>query len=368
MPTNVSPEYKKAEADYRRASDPQERLQCLREMLRTIPKHKGTERLQADIKSKIKQLTEEQTGSRKGGARTGPVQAVHPEGAGQICLLGPPNAGKSSLHARLTGSHAESGPYPYTTRTLLPGMMPFEDVHFQLIDLPPISRDVMEPWIVNALQPADAAMLVVDLSDPGCMDHVVAIRDRLQEKSVTLPAPGVGTARASRPDAAAPAAADAGVPVTSDAIAAAGDDESTELEELSDPFRIHLPTLLVANKSDLDPDPDEVEVLEELLGVRYPAIAVSAQTGRGLADLGAVFFRGLGVVRVYTKAPGKDPDAGRPFTLRQGDTVADLALQIHKEIARSLKFARVWGSGQFDGQQVGPDHRLQDKDIIEIHA
>ena len=162
MPINPSPEYKDAEAEYRKAREPRDKLRCLKEMLRTIPKHKGTERLQADIKTRIKTLTEDLTGPKKGGGRSGPVQAVRPEGAAQVALVGPPNAGKSSLVAKLTGSHTEVGPYPFTTKSPIPGMLSYEDVHIQLVDLPPLSADFMEPWYVNALQTADAALLVVD--------------------------------------------------------------------------------------------------------------------------------------------------------------------------------------------------------------
>src|SRR5688500_6166663 len=140
MPANLSPEYKQAEHAYRGAREPRERLESLKEMLRSIPKHKGTEHLQADIKSRIKELTDELSGPRKTGHK-GPSHTVRPEGAAQICLIGPPNAGKSSLHARLTGSHTEIGPYPYTTKLRVPGMLPFEDIQFQLVDLPPISAD-----------------------------------------------------------------------------------------------------------------------------------------------------------------------------------------------------------------------------------
>jgi len=343
MPANLSPEYKKAEQEFKQAREPRERLRCLREMLRAIPKHKGTEHLQADIKTRIKQLTEELTGSKKGAARSGPSHAVRPEGAAQVALIGPPNAGKSSLHARLTGSHAEVGQYPFTTHAPLPGMLAYEDVHFQLVDLPPISADFMEPWYVNALRTADAALLVLDLSDPECMDHVVAIRDQLDAKKVTLDERWA-------------------TPGTADADRGANGDEEP------DPFRIHLPTLLVANKSDLDPDPDEVRVLEELLGVRFPAVGVSAATGAGLDEIGPLLFDGLGIVRVYTKIPGHPADTKRPFTVRRGDTVLDVARLVHKEIAESLKFARAWGSSQFDGQQVGADHAVADKDILELHG
>ena len=121
MSANLTPEYRKAEAAFKKARDPRDRLDCLREMLRTIPKHKGTERLQADIKTRIKQLTDELATTKKGGGRHRPSYAVRPEGAAQIPLIGAPNVGKSALHARLTGSHAEIGPYPFTTSTPLPG-------------------------------------------------------------------------------------------------------------------------------------------------------------------------------------------------------------------------------------------------------
>jgi hypothetical protein len=387
VPANLSPEYKQAEAEFRKARETKDRLRWLHEMLRTIPKHKGTEHLQADIKTKIKQLTEESTGPRKGGAaRGGPPQAVHPEGAAQVALIGPPNAGKSSLLAKLTGAHTDIGPYPFTTKAPVPGMLPHEDIHFQLVDLPPISRDFMEPWYVNALQSADAAFLVVDLADPECVDHVVAIRERLDERHVTLeetwpfpPAAAEGAMAAGGAVseggavlAAGVAHAAAAAPATRTAHAggapAPPDSDEMDEDEVPDPFRVRLPTLLLANKCDLDPDPQEVGVLEEIVGVSYPAVAVSSTTAEGLAQLGPMLFRGLGIVRVYTKAPGRPADLHRPYTLRAGSTVGDVARLVHRELAAGLKFARVWGSGQFEGQQVGPEHVVKDKDVVELHA
>ena len=105
MPANLSPEYKAAEANFRKARDPKERLEWLREMLRVIPKHKGTDHLQGDIKRRIRELSEELEAARKRAGRAAVRRIVtRPEGAAQIALLGPPNSGKSSLHARLTGS------------------------------------------------------------------------------------------------------------------------------------------------------------------------------------------------------------------------------------------------------------------------
>jgi uncharacterized protein len=148
--------------------------------------------------------------------------------------------------------------------------------------------------------------------------------------------------------------------------AAAADGGTAAAED--DPFRIQLPTLLLANKSDLAPDPEEVAVLEELLAVDFPALRVSAETGLGLGELAPWLFEALAIVRVYTKAPGKEPERDRPFTVRRGDTVLDVARLVHKDIAESFRFGRLWGSGVFDGQQVGADHPVADGDVVELHA
>jgi ribosome-interacting GTPase 1 len=339
MPANLSPEYKAAQAALRQARDPSERLHCLREMLRVIPKHKGTDHLQADLKRRIHELGEELERPKKGGARGGPALVVRPEGAAQIALLGPPNAGKSTLHARLTGSNAHAAAYPFTTQFPEPGMMPHEDVHFQLVDLPAVSPEHPTPWLASALQTADACLLVVDLSDPDCVGEIETVHDMMRERGVTLAEHWEGV-QAVREDAA--------------------DD---------DPFALSLPTLLLANKADAVADAgSELQTLLELVGLHYPALAVSASSGQGLGEVSAWLFHHLGVVRVYTKAPGKPADRSRPYTLRRGQTVADVARLVHKDLARSLKHARMWGASGFEGQQVGPGHVVADGDIVELHG
>ena len=341
MPANLSPEYKAAEAAFRKTRDPRERLEQLREMLRTIPKHKGTDHLQADIKARIKELAEELEGARKGVAHGGPALVIRPEGAAQIALIGPPNAGKSSLHARLTGSGAHVGPYPFTTQVPQAGMMPHEDVHFQLIDLPPIALEHPVPWLVGSLQTADAALLVVDLGEPSCLEQLQAVQSVLEPQRVTLTEHWQATAESR-----------AGSP-----------------KEDEDPFALRLPTLMLANKAEAFADPDaEVQVLRDLTGLRLPMFAVSATTGHGLGDVGTWLFEHLGIVRVYTKTPGHPADKHRPFTLRRGQTVGDVARMVHHDLARTLRYARIWGRSGFEGQQVGHEHCVADGDIVELHS
>jgi len=225
MPANLTPDYRAAEAAFRKARDPRERLECLREMLRLIPKHKGTDHLQGDIKRRIKELSEELERPRKGGARSGPALVIRPEGAAQVMLIGPPNTGKSSLHARLTGSGAHAAPYPFTTQYPEPGMMPYEDIHIQLVDLPAVSPEHPVPWFASSLQTSDAALLVVDLGDPACVDQVDALHAVLRERRVSL------TDRWERGY------------------------ESTAAADEDDPFALRLPTLLLATRRTASPRP-----------------------------------------------------------------------------------------------------------------
>lgn len=346
MPANLSPEYKAAADAYRKARDPEEKLAHLREMLSVIPKHKGTDHLQADLKHRIKELDEELAGPKRGGARSGPSLVVRPEGAAQLALAGPPNSGKSLLHARLTHSAAKSGPYPYTTQFPEPGMLKWEDVAFQLVDLPAIAAEHPLPWLGSTLQSADACLLVVDLSDPDCLQHVQSVQAELRERKVRL-------------DTGWPAEADAAEPTSADGV------------DGLDVLAIRLPTLLIANKADrLDHADTDVEVLRELEEPHFPALLVSAESGQGLTDIGPWLWRALGLVRVYTKTPGKPALHDRPFTLRHGEqTVADIARLVHRDMAKSLKYARVWGrSVVAEGQHVGRDHVLADRDVVELHA
>jgi ribosome-interacting GTPase 1 len=326
MPANLTPEYLAAEARYRAAKTDKERLAALQEMLSTIPKHKGTEKLQAEIKRKIAQL---RTAPKKRGPSRLALDSIEREGAGQVALVGLPNSGKSSLLARLTNARPEIADYPFSTVKPLPGMMEFEDIQIQLVDLPPLARGYTEGWVYSHIRNADLIMVVLDLAAEDPQRDLQEVLALLEEERIRL-------AREASPE------------LEGGMLVKAG--------------------LLCGTKLDL---PGAREGLARLSsrdgGQGLPLVAVSARSGEGLEELKRAIFVALRIIRVYTKEPGKKPDLERPYTLPKGSTILDLAREIHQEFATRLRYALLWGSGKFEGQRVPRDHEIQDGDIVELH-
>ncbi len=325
MPANLPPAYFEAEKRYREARSVSEKLRCLEEMLAIMPKHKGTDKLRADLRRRMAQLREMGSG-RHGPGRRSPAYLVEREGVGQVALIGPPNTGKSSLLAALTKAQPTIAPYPYTTRTPLAGMMRYENVQVQLVDTPPLGEDYLEPWFPDLLRRADAwALVLAPPADP--LEQLKAVSDVLAGYQLAFtPAPDTGHRLTVRP------------------------------------------ALAVLHKADLLSDPEELKLYLELLQERLPTYPAAALTGAGLADLRAALFQVLGLVRVYTRAPGKAANFNAPFVVPRHTTVLELAGRIHHDLSRSFKFARVWGKETFDGQRVQRDYVLREGDIVEIHT
>ncbi len=329
MPANLTQQYLKAEAEYRRASTPEEELDCLQVMLRELPKHKGTDKLNAELKQKIskikKELQQPQPKGKRGGLR------IMRQGAGRAVIIGGPNAGKSQLLRSLTRATPEVAPYPFTTTEPTPGMMPWEDVMVQLIDTPPITADYFDPVTQGLIRGADLVLLMVDVGMDDGIDALQAVLDHLASTKTRL-------ARRSSLDEN-----DIGVSYTQ--------------------------TLLIPNKIDLPESDERLDWMHECCPLELPEYPVSAAHGAGLETLRDAIYQPLDVVRVYTKLPSsKEPDFDRPFTIERGGTLMEIAELIHKDFAKNLKFARVWGSAVHDGTQVKGDYVLHDKDVVELHV
>src|SRR5437016_3590354 len=301
MPANLTPQYLEADRKFKAATTPQNKLLALEEMLATIPKHKGTEKMQADLKRRIAKLRA-QTQQRKGAA----------------------NVGKSTVLRALTNAQPEIADYPFTTRVPLPGMMTYENIQVQLVDLPPITVEFSEGWLFAIIRTADAAALVVDLSTDDLLVQTEQVQSVLGQAKLAI-------------------------------AAAAGEPNEKR-------------GLVVANKLDAPGAAARLVLVREIPGDRLPVFPVSATYGTGVEELRRALFEVLGVIRVYSKPPGRKADTSTPFILRRGATVLDAAEAIHKDFVARLKYARLWGQDEYQGQMVGRDHVLEDGDVLELHA
>jgi ribosome-interacting GTPase 1 len=331
MPANLTAQYKAAEERYRRAAAHEERLDALREMLALLPKHKGTEKLQADLRKRISKLVDEGAHAAQSGHHGPEVGHVKKEGAGQWVLLGPPNAGKSSLLKALTHAHPEVADYPFTTRFPQPGMMPFEDVQVQLVDTPAVAAGHAVSWLPNLARNSDGLLLVIDVTADDLAEGWRAVGEVLERARVWP----------------------RGRPRPADAS----------------PLLAERPTIVAANKLDEDGDGTFAALAREVVPDDLPFLRVSARTGEGLGALRPVLFRELRRIRVYSKEPGNKVDEGKPFVLPTGATVENLAALVHRDLAARLHFARIWGAhARFEGQQVDRHHVLEDRDVVELHG
>lgn len=324
MPANLPPQYFEAEKRYRLAETPEDKLEALEEMLAIMPKHKGTDKLRAELRAKMAKLRKE--AERKAAGRRGGIYTIKKEGAGQAVLLGLPNVGKSLFFRALTGAPSEVADYPFTTRSPILGMAQIEDIQVQVVDMPPILDDEARPWFANLLRSADALLVVLDLVDEPAYQAEIIFQELERFR-----------------------------------ISPMGRDEGIERRDLQKR------TLLVGNKKDLEGADEGLEQLRSNYA-RFPLLPVSSRNGEGLEEVKRELFNALDIIRVYTKAPGEKPDFSEPLVLRRGTTVEEAAEELHKEFRRRLKYALVWGSGKFGGQRVARDHVLQDRDIIEFHV
>jgi ribosome-interacting GTPase 1 len=328
MPANLTPVYKAAEQRFRAARTLPERIAALQEMLAVIPKHKGTEHMRADLRSRLATLQDELEAPPAGKRGAPSPWSIRKEGAGRAVLVGAANAGKSALMARLTGAAARVAAYPHTTDLPLPGTLKVGGARIQMIDTPPLVPGHSEPALYGLLRTADVIVAVVDLS-AGPVEQLAVLRTDLEGRGMALTGWG----------------------------------EAVTVEGMT-PKR----TVIAATKADLPGALDALPALEETAGGRS-IVPVSVAEDFGLDEVGATIFSALEVMRVFTKAPGEEPDRQAPVVLPIGGTVLDFAEALHRGWEKRLRYALLWGaSGRFAAQRVGKDHVLADGDTLELHG
>jgi ribosome-interacting GTPase 1 len=327
MPANLTPQYLEAEAKFKQAKTIPEKIKALEIMMAVIPKHKGTEKIRGQLKSRMAKLKEELQ-RRPTVGRAEQAYNIKREGAAQVVLLGLPNSGKSSLFSQVTHAFSEVAEYPFTTQKPIPGMMQFENIQIQLVDTPPIQLDHIEPGLSNLIRNADALLLLIDLTkDPVFQMEI--LREELKLMKIEIVGKG---------------------PIPS-------------LEG----GWIYRKALLLGNKCDVRNAMEGYRLFETHLREAFSILPISAKEGMNVEALKEEIYHLLDIIRIYTKIPGEEPDLTEPVVLKKGSTVGDVALSVHKDFFAKLRYAKIWGSGKFGGQMVKRDHQVNEGDVIELH-
>jgi ribosome-interacting GTPase 1 len=387
MVTNLPPEARAKFAKYQEAKTPEEKLQALQEFLSAVPKHKGTENLVQWARKRMAELREEieERKSRKGGGR-GSIYTVERAGAAQMIMIGFTKAGKTAILARLTNARVAPSEIPYATKIPMPGMLEYQDIQFQLVEAPSILReDPSSRWnrrSIGLLRNADGAIIVVDLSQDPVNDYRELV-EMLEEEDIKIKrprgfivveksqgSPGIriiyngklvdGTGEDVRRILE-------GYRIYRATVRIYGEATLEDVENAILGAAIYRPAIVIGNKADLDDGSKCIE-LRKAVDKEIPVICGSALTGRGFETLGRIIFDRLELIRIYTKPPNSEPSK-KPLVVKRGATVLDVAKEIHKDLYRGFKYARIWGpSANYPGERVGGDHVLEDGDIVEIHS
>jgi len=328
MPANLPPQYYEAERRYRSARGEQEKIAILYEMLAIMPKHKGTDKLQAELRAKISRLKRQIQKKRATPKKTYGFH-IPKQGAGQVALIGAPNTGKSQIVQKLTNISIEVAPYPFTTREPVVGMMKFENIKIQLIDTPPITGNFIEPYLPEIIRNADLILFIVDLASDGVLEETEEVKEKLRQFKIEL-----------------------------------GYREKVDNQREGWMYKR---TMMVGNKIDLKGAHKCLEILRDLYEKEFPITPISAKEVEKLNDLKREIYKALNIIRVYTKIPGKPADLNDPIVLKKGSTVIDAAVAIHKDFVQKLKYARIWDSDKFNGQRIDRDSILKEGDILEFH-
>ncbi len=326
MPTNLPPEYFEAERKFKEASNPIEKAAALEELLGTIPKHKGTDKLRAEYRKKLSKLKSQAQQSKKTGKHESNFH-IEKEGAARVVVIGAPNSGKSSLITSLTNAKPEVSNYPYTTWLPTPGMMEFLNINLQLIDTPPLNKEHVEPDLFELIKTADIILLMIAVNESP-LEMLDDCIDILIEHHIA---------------------------------------PSSEMIEYKEDRMKFIPFVIAINKVETKEDEEEFDVLNELLRSEWLLVPISIKENHNIDRLFDIIIREMELIRVYSKPPGEDVDKSQPFILKRGSTVETFASKVHKDFLMNFKSARIWGKDVFDGQQVGRNHLLNDGDVVELH-
>jgi len=389
MPTNLPAEAKRKWAEVSATKNPKEKLQLMQEFLSLVPKHKGTAKLCAQVKKQMATLRREieEKKQRKAG-KGGPKFFIEKEGAAQIAIIGLTNVGKSSLLRAVTNAKVEVSPNPYTTREPIPGVLNYHDIQFQIVEAPALMEGSADgrAWGLQSLalaRNADGLILMVDLSQEP-VGQLSLILSEMEKARISVNKPkarveiekkfmGAGLRIILIGNLTDCTIKDVeellrSYKVTDAIVKIYGEATLDNVEDAIFESTVYKPTIIVANKIEAENAEKNLKQLEAYIGGKLPILPVSCKNGLNTERLGEILFKTLDIIRVYTKEPGEREFSKKPFTLKRGSTVYDLAKNIHSDFSKNFSFAKVWSKRLiFSPQKVGAGFILEDGDIVEIH-
>lgn len=390
MPTNLPPTAKKKWNEVTKAQTPQEKLEKLQEFLSLVPRHKGTARLCVQVKRQIKTLRAEiEEKKRRKAGRSGPRFFLEKEGAAQIVVLGPTKVGRSSLLTSVTNAKAEVSDYPYVTREPVPGMFQYEDIQFQIVEAPALVEGAAQglAWGLQTLglaRNSDGLLLMVDLTNDASKQLALILSE--MEKARILAQKPRARVEIERKHVGAGLRIIVigrlvncnlhdvedllkGYRILDAVVKIYGEASLDDVEDSIFESTVYRPSIIVANKLDAPEASQTLKELERFVGNQIPIVPVSCKTMSGLERLGTEIFKALEIIRVYSKEPSHREPSPKPFILKRGATISDLAKQVHSDFIERFSYARVWSKRlPFSPQKVGAAFVLEDKDIVELHA
>jgi uncharacterized protein len=392
MPTNLPPEAKDKWAEVEATNDPKLKLQKYQEFLAEVPQHKGTMKLRGQIKRKMAIIREDldKKKAKRTGIRTGgPKFFIEKEGSAQIALVGMTNVGKSSLLAAVTHAKVQVSPVPFTSRDPIPSIMDYNDIQLQIVETPAIIAGSADGKLwgaqtIASARNADGLILMVDLSENPVV-QLQTVQGELEKAKIATSKPKgkieidrkhTGTALrivlvGRLLDCNMRDVEDTlrGARINDAIVKISGEVTLEDIEDAIFQTTMFKPTLIVANKLDVKGADASLRGLERYVQGKLPIIGISCEQKLGLAKLGETIFKTMEIIRIYTKEPNKRDASTKPFTLKRGATLQDLAKAIHGEFVHNFAYARVWAKRLvFSPQKVGLTFALEDGDIVEIHT
>ncbi len=388
MPANLPHDAKAKWNEVTMTRNPEDRLRLMGEFVSLVPKHKGTEKLLRHVKRQMAQLRDEIEDKKKQAKRGGgPSYYVQKQGAAQVAVVGPPNVGRSSLLRAVTNSTVEVTSWPWGTTWPTPGMLPYQDIQFQLVEVPPIvegSSEGRAEGFMNlaSARNADAIIIVVDIQDDPVGNYLMVAGELENARILTAPPPGEVeiVKRGHGRDIQFVWEGELDGCTAEEVIALLGEYKirsalmyvrgRVTLDVVEDALfgnAVYRPSLVLANKADMGYDQETVDRLRDAAAPLQVGVCSFDKTPDLQKVLGEKLFEFLGIVRVYTKEPGKEA-AVEPIVCSEGVTVGDLAKIIHNDFYERFKYARIWGAAaKFDNEKVGLDRELKDGTVIQLY-